>query len=63
MLKISQIDEIPCQAEVRILQKITLKGLASAGKGLSKTGFSQSLTHGNALLMSPIKGETAVDGC
>ena len=23
--KISQIDEVPCQAEVRILQKITLK--------------------------------------
>ena len=26
MPKISQIDEVPCQAEVRILQKITLKG-------------------------------------
>ena len=25
MQKISQIDEVPCQAEVRILQKITLK--------------------------------------
>ena len=25
MPKISQIDEVPCQAEVRILQKITLK--------------------------------------
>ena len=25
MPKISQIDELPCQAEVRILQKITLK--------------------------------------
>ena len=24
MPKISQIDEVPCQAEVRILQKITL---------------------------------------
>ena len=27
MPKISQIDEVPCQAEVRILQKITLKSL------------------------------------
>ena len=27
MSKISQIDEVPCQAEVRILQKITLKPL------------------------------------
>ena len=27
MPKISQIDEVPCQAEVRILQKITLKYL------------------------------------
>ena len=27
MQKISQIDEVPCQAEVRILQKITLKAL------------------------------------
>ena len=26
MPKISQIDEVQCQAEVRILQKITLKG-------------------------------------
>ena len=25
MPKISQIDEVPCQAEVRILQKITFK--------------------------------------
>ena len=25
MPKISRIDEVPCQAEVRILQKITLK--------------------------------------
>ena len=28
MPKISQIDEVPCQAEVRILQKITLKAAA-----------------------------------
>ena len=27
MPKISKIDEVPCQAEVRILQKITLKNL------------------------------------
>ena len=27
MPKISQIDEVPCQAEVRILQTITLKDL------------------------------------
>ena len=26
MPKISQVDEVPCQAEVRILQTITLKG-------------------------------------
>ena len=27
MPKVSQIDEVPCQAEVRILEKITLKAI------------------------------------
>ena len=31
MPKISQIDEVPCQAEVRILQKITLNLLTLSG--------------------------------
>ena len=42
---------------------LTLKGLASAGKGLLYTGFPRSLTHGYAMLISPSEGKTAVHGC
>ena len=43
--------------------ELGLKGLATAGKGLFYTGFSQSLTNDYAILMSPSKGKTAVHGC
>ena len=42
--------------------ELALKGLASAGKGPLHTSFTQSLTDGYAMLMSPSKGETAVHG-
>ena len=42
--------------------ELALKGLTSAGKGLLHTSFPRSLTDGYAMLMSPSKGETAVDG-
>ena len=40
MPKISQIDEIPCQAEVRILQKITLKICTYLSLRLSQLGLT-----------------------
>ena len=40
MPKISQIDEVPCQAEVRILQKITLNILHIGGKLYILSGIS-----------------------
>ena len=43
--------------------ELALNGLASAGKCLLYTGFPQSLTDSYAMLMSPSKGETAVQGC
>ena len=42
---------------------LALKGLTLAGKGLLYTRFPWSLTNGYTMLMSPIKGETAVHGC
>ena len=42
MPKISQIDVVPCQAKVRILQKITLKG------------FETGLEAENAMLICPV---------
>ena len=45
MPKISQIDEVPCQAEVRILQTITLKMLyvSNTNKSTIKRVFNISL--------------------
>ena len=43
--------------------ELVLKGLASVGKGIFYTGFLRSLTDGYAMLMIPIKNETAVHGC
>ena len=54
---------VPSQQLQTCFVELTFKGFASAGKGLSNTSFSQSLTDGNVLLMSPSKGETAVHGC
>ena len=66
---------LPCVCRVRTAMRfpansshmcsveLALNGLASAGKCLLYTGFPQSLTDGYAMLMSPSKGETAVQGC
>ena len=43
--------------------ELTLKGLASAEKGLLNTGFRRSLIDGYAMLVTPSKGENAVRGC
>ena len=43
--------------------ELTVKGLASAEKGLLNTGFRRSLIDGYAMLVTLSKGETAVRGC
>ena len=55
--------QIPANSSHMCCVELTLKGLASAGKGLLCTGFPRSLADGYVMLMSPIKGETAVHGC
>ena len=55
MPKISQIDEVPCQAEVRILQKITLN-LRNSEKG--KFGLKITLRFCLNLLQSTDHSET-----
>ena len=55
--------QIPANSSHMCCVELALKGLASAGKGPLYTGFPRSLTDGYVMLMSPIKGETAVHGC
>ena len=55
--------QIPANGSHMCCVELAFKGLASAGKGLLCTGFPRSLTYGYVMLMSPIKGETAVHGC
>ena len=57
---------LPCGSQPRAHTcrvELALKGLTSAGKGFLYACFPRSLTDGYAMLMSPIKGETAVHGC
>ena len=43
--------------------ELALEGLAVAGKGIKHTCFPRSLTDVYAMLMNPIKGETAACDC
>ena len=46
MPKISQIDEVPCQAEVRILQKLTLNILGVWKSGKPESGLGTGIGTG-----------------
>ena len=62
MPKISQIDEVPCQAEVRILQKITLKMHSCAETTLSGLTEKWKLAMVDSLHPSPLINKLKVYG-